>query len=522
MTPAGKVTLLHAFAGYPTDGAAPDGIIQATDGNFYGTTGIGGANNLGTVFKMTASGKETVLHSFSTADGTDPNFPVVQATDGNLYGGTSDCIPSCGSGNGTIFKVTLSGTFSVLHTLAGSDGTQPNYMFTHTNGIIYGWDFNGGVGGGVFYSLNIGAAPFVSLESTSGKVGSKVGILGQGFKKTSVVKFGGVQAKSFTLTGTTYITATVPAGAVDGKVTVTTGSTKLTSPQTFIVHNSWSSGAVLPTALQGPATGVIRGKVYVVGGATNSASVAINQIYNPTTNKWTTGASMPTPRFSTAYGVVNNILYVFGGSTDGFTPLSVVEAYDPSTNTWSTKTSMPTATASANAAMENGIIYVVGGYANGGRTAAVESYNHATDTWTAEAPLAVGKSEPAVGLLGSTIVAAGGLTNSGSTTGDNEGYNATSNSWSSLTADPTPRQAGCVASISGRLVFAGGTNGKPLHTSESFSATANKWTTLAAMPQAVVGPGNAAVNGLLYCFGGSNNGALGQGKVYNYLQIYQP
>jgi hypothetical protein len=172
--------------------------------------------------------------------------------------------------------------------------------------------------------------------------------------------------------------------------------------------------------------------------------------------------------------------------------------------------------------VQNGIIYVIGGYAKGARTADVESDNPATDTWTAEAPLAVAKSLPAVGLLGSTIVAAGGLTNSGTSAGDNEGYSATKNSWSTLTADPTPWQAGCAASISGLLYFAGGTSGTLLSVNESFNATTDKWTTLTSMPLAVVGPGSAEMNNLLYCFGGSNNGVLGQGTVYNNVQIYQP
>jgi N-acetylneuraminic acid mutarotase len=194
---------------------------------------------------------------------------------------------------------------------------------------------------------------------------------------------------------------------------------------------------------------------------------------------------------------------------------------------------MPSATASASAVVKNGIIYVIGGYANGGRTTNVESYNPANDTWTAEAPLMVGKSLPAAGLLGSTIVAAGGLDNSG-VTGDNEGYNSSTNMWSDLTSDPTARQATCSAAISGLLYSAGGSGagnfGDPLSVLESFSATTKKWTTLTSMPQAVLGPGSAVVNlatngvanNMLYCFGGSNDGRLGQGTVYNYVQIYQP
>src|SRR5258707_4167974 len=69
----------------------------------------------------------------------------------------------------------------------------------------------------------------------TGKEEAKIGILGQGFIASSVVKFGGIQATTVTRAGTTYITATVPSGALTGTVTVTTGATKLTTPQTFKV-----------------------------------------------------------------------------------------------------------------------------------------------------------------------------------------------------------------------------------------------------------------------------------------------
>lgn len=525
---AGKLTVLHAFT--CTDGNRPiSAMIQGTDGNFYGTTYQGGANNLGVVFKMTASGTLTVLHSFSAAtDGEDPEDAMVQATDGNFYGVAN------GNNGGTtrLYKVTLKGVFSTLYLFNGTIGSGPVALVQHTDGLLYGDTTTGsgtGQSNGIFYSWSIGAAPFLRLALTSGKVGTLVGMFGQGFDSASVVKFGGVQATSVTLTGTTYIVATVPAGAVDGKVTVTTGATTLTSTQTFIVHNSWTSGATMPTAVFGAATGAIGTKVYVAGGGTSSAVVNNNQIYNTVTNKWTTGAAMPTARFAAAGAVVNGILYVIGGCDSGCATgvgaMSVVEAYNPASNAWTTKAPLPTATDSINAVVEKGIIYVVGGYVPGaGRVTTVFSYNPATDTWATEAPLAVGKSEAALGLLGTTIVAAGGYTNSG-VTADNEGYSASTNTWKTLVADPTARQAGCVAAISGLLYFAGGAGGgtgPPLSVNESFSATANKWTTLTSMPLAVIGPGSAEVNNLLYCFGGSNNGGLFQGTVYHNVQIYQP
>ena len=287
--------------------------------------------------------------------------------------------------------------------------------------------------------------------------------------------------------------------------------------------NTWTTGAPLPSAVQGPATGVIGGLVYVVGGAIqDGASVSINQIYNPNTNSWTAGPAMPTARFVPASAVVNNILYVIGGNSNG-NQLTVVEAFDPASNTWTTKSSMPTPRDSIDAVVANGIIYVIGGYnSSSDRLTTVESYNPATDIWAEESPLSVGKSEPATGLLGSAIVAVGGLTSSGGVTGDNEGYNTSSNSWTALAPDPTARQAGCFATISGKLYFAMGTNGSPVSVTESFNLAQNQWTTLAPAPLAQINAGSATVDNLLYCFGGSNNGAAGQGTVYSNVQIYHP
>jgi hypothetical protein len=159
----------------------------------------------------------------------------------------------------------------------------------------------------VFYSLNMGLKPFVSLVSTSGKVGSKIGILGQGFTASSVVKFNGVTATTVTRTGATFLLATVPAGASNGNVTVTTGATTLTSAQKFIVHNSWGTGAAMPTAVYVPATAVLNGQVYVVGGTT-TAPVADVQIYNPVTNKWSAGTPLPVATTTPSAATVNGVL----------------------------------------------------------------------------------------------------------------------------------------------------------------------------------------------------------------------
>jgi len=525
MTTAGKLTVLHNFNNTDGNQAAP-GMVQMTASKFYGTTELGGTTGDGVVYSITSTGTFAVLHNFSAATDGHQALTLTLANDGNAYG----VAVSGGSANcGTIFKVTAAGAFSVVYNFDNTHGCNPlgGYLTQGTDGKLYGLANAGGANGnGVFYSLDMGLSPFVTLGATSGKVGTKVGIMGQGFDSTSVVKFGGVAATSITLTGSTYIVATVPAGAVDGYVTVTTGATTLTSTQTFIVHNSWSSGAVMPTAVKSAAAGMINNQIYVVGGVNSAATVVgNNQIYNPATNTWSTGAALPATTYAAASAVVKNVLYVISGTNDGTTLTNAVWAYNPTTNTWFGKAAIPTARVAAAAAVQNNIIYVIGGQdVSANSLTTVESYNPATNTWKTEAPLLVAKSFHSAGLLGSMIVATGGQTSVGVYTGDNEGYNASTNSWKSLTADPTARGRDCAGAISGQWYVAGGYSGggagtPALTLTELFAPSTNKWTTLAPMPQGSQAPGAAVYGGQLYCFGGA---AAQAGTVLNKVQIYQP
>jgi uncharacterized repeat protein (TIGR03803 family) len=238
MTSAGNVTFIYEFD--KTHGAGPIGpVIQGTNGNFYGTTSEGGTSGFGVVFKLTSAGVLTVLHDFNGTDGKTPDAGLVQANDGNFYG-----VASAGGtlGYGTIFKVTSTGTFSVVYNFENTHGATPEVtLFQHTNGILYGDTYSGDSHGwGVFYSLNIGAAEFARLQPTSGKVGSSVGIFGQGFTGTKAVSFNGVNATPLSVTDT-YLTVTVPSGAKTGTVTVVRPSGSLKSLQQFKVTPTISS-----------------------------------------------------------------------------------------------------------------------------------------------------------------------------------------------------------------------------------------------------------------------------------------
>lgn len=246
---AGVFKEIHDFA-FTTGQAPCTGLIQGKDGKLYGATNQGALNGNGNIYKMTTAGVATDFHDFTNAtdascvNNVGPPVNLLQVTDGSFYGVN----PAYGPiGNGSIYKQTAAGVFtSFQFPNPPVDGALPSStLIQNTNGLLYGTTPGGGGGGGpcpnicqgTFFSVATGDAAFVSLEPTqkTGFVGASVGIFGQGFSGASVVKFGGVAATSVTLSGTTYLTAVVPAGAHTGAVTVTTGATTLTSPQTYKV-----------------------------------------------------------------------------------------------------------------------------------------------------------------------------------------------------------------------------------------------------------------------------------------------
>jgi uncharacterized repeat protein (TIGR03803 family) len=214
--------------------------VLAADTNFYGSTYQGGSNNscpngCGTVFKITTKGKLTTLHNFDSTDGANPIAALIQATDGNFYGTTY--AGGTGGNWGTVFKITPSGTMKTLHSFAGSDGAQPYGPVTQaTSGNLYGTAYNGtsGASEGTLFEILTGLSPFVGFVSDGGKVGQGVGILGQGFTGTSSVSFNGTSA-TFTVKSGTFIKATVPVGATSGFVRVTTPKGTLKSNVPFRV-----------------------------------------------------------------------------------------------------------------------------------------------------------------------------------------------------------------------------------------------------------------------------------------------
>ncbi len=153
LTPGGVLTTLYSFCSVGgsacTDGDTPNGALAlGSDGNLYGTTFQGGANNEGTVFKITTGGALTTLYSFCSlagcADGGSPFGALVQGSDGNFYGTTYQGGNS--TNDGTVFKITPGGSLTTLHSFSGPDGANPEGDLVQSgwNGNFYGVTFAGG------------------------------------------------------------------------------------------------------------------------------------------------------------------------------------------------------------------------------------------------------------------------------------------------------------------------------------------------------------------------------------------
>ena len=177
LTSTGTLTTLHSFgslsngtSGTNQDGGAPIGLVQADDGNFYGTTYQGGPGGNGTIFRLTPTGTLTVLHGFAAtdasgfnADGAAPNGTLIQGSDGNFYGATS---AGGAAGTGTLFQMTPTGTLTSLYHFGTLDelrdnaaGADPNGVIQGPDGDFYGTTDAGGVQGlGTVFKLTVALA----------------------------------------------------------------------------------------------------------------------------------------------------------------------------------------------------------------------------------------------------------------------------------------------------------------------------------------------------------------------------
>jgi uncharacterized repeat protein (TIGR03803 family) len=276
-TPEGAVTVLYTFCSKTdcTDGSTPYGaMIMGSDGNFYGTTYAGGANTTacnggcGTLFQITPAGKFTTLYSFCSqancADGSRPEGGLLQETNGTFYGTTYS------GGNddlGTIYSLStattqapfvkplqksanagatvmilgnnLTGATQVLFngiaaafTVVSSTEIKATVPAAASTGTVTVVTPRGTLKTIVIFYVT---PQITSFTPTSGPVGTEVTITGVSLKGTTGVTVGGVAATSFTVDSNTKLTLTVPEEAKTGPLAITTAGGTVTSTSNFTV-----------------------------------------------------------------------------------------------------------------------------------------------------------------------------------------------------------------------------------------------------------------------------------------------
>jgi uncharacterized repeat protein (TIGR03803 family) len=275
MTTGGAIKIIYSFPISDADGDASAGpLVQAADGNLYGTTQYGGANfNTGEVFKMTLSGTLTVLHSFDPLvacgsqycnnDGANPQVGLLAASDGNLYGANED---GGADSYGTLFQITTGGLFNKLFDFTFDAGVAigaytSTTLMEHTDGCFYGLTSSGGaMGDGDVYSL-CPSSP-IHILVIEGPVwlapGVTVEILGNDLNEVSSLTFAGLPAQ-FQPGSDTYLIAQVPMAAVDGPITATLETGQQIESQ-GVAH-------ILPVITNlDPSSGPVGTQVGIVGG----------------------------------------------------------------------------------------------------------------------------------------------------------------------------------------------------------------------------------------------------------------
>lgn len=172
LTPAGVLTTMVTFNG--TNGANPQAeLIQAADGNLYGVTDGGGTNHIatggdGTIFRISTNGTFRSLFSFNSTNGSDPIAALVQGRDGNLYGTTGS--GGTNGGNGTVFKFTSTGVFTSLVSLNDTNGPPFGSLIQGMDGNFYGTTGSGANGYGSIFRVTTNGVvtTLFSFNNTNG------------------------------------------------------------------------------------------------------------------------------------------------------------------------------------------------------------------------------------------------------------------------------------------------------------------------------------------------------------------
>ncbi|MGA2591648.1 MAG: choice-of-anchor tandem repeat GloVer-containing protein [Bryobacteraceae bacterium] len=241
LTPGGKFAVLASYPDGRSNagpGSFEETLVQAGNGNLYGTAALGGSQRAGAIFELTLDGTLTNLYEFSTLPSGAPTF-LIEGTDGNLYGVAQG--KGGQGGYSSLFQITPSGQFTLLQVLSTLNiGSCQCWLTIGTDGKFYGTAENSGPGNGSAWVWDLGLPPpkpkVTGVLPTSGAPGAVVTVYGEFLLGATGVSFNGTPATTFSNISGNYVSVTVPSGATTGPITVTTANGSSTSAGSFTVE----------------------------------------------------------------------------------------------------------------------------------------------------------------------------------------------------------------------------------------------------------------------------------------------
>jgi N-acetylneuraminic acid mutarotase len=296
----------------------------------------------------------------------------------------------------------------------------------------------------------------------------------------------------------------------------------------------WRTAAPMPTKRTEVAAAALDGKIYVVGGFEkpslgNMLNFAITpsvEMYDPVTDRWTPKAPMPVGLHHVGTGVVDGRLYVVGGySRSGFSvwnQVATVYAYDPATDSWTERAPMPTARGALSVTEHEGKLYAIGGYDRKANTSAVEVYDPVRNVWTTGASLPTPRDHLATVTVAGKIYAIGGRLD-----GDYsrnlaavERYDPATDRWRRVADLPTARSGITAAVVEGWIYVFGGEGAVgTFNENEAYDPVHDAWQRMAPMPTARHGLGSAVVQGRIYVISG---GPTPGGSFSDLNEVFTP
>lgn len=293
VTSSGALTTLVTFNNI--NGASPfSAPIEGSDGNFYGVTANGGASNFGTFYQLTPTGVLTTLYNFTgSGDGATPSSLLVEGPDGDFYGasGSNGAVSAANGGNGTIFMIAPAGVLTTLHVFASAtDGTNPTGLFLASDGNLYGDTSFGGANskGTIFRVTRTGTFTTLYSFAATGDGASPQAAL---FQANDGNFYGTTSSGGTSQDGTVFKLALQPMLAAPVQLTPSAASVPFGSPVTL----TWQILNAFSKTLQ-----QCYASVTPSGAGAGAWAGLQNGTYNPTTQIYS-GSATITPTLPGTY-----------------------------------------------------------------------------------------------------------------------------------------------------------------------------------------------------------------------------